>query len=154
MGTFFNTHLLLWEKNFECKFSKMLLDVRFDLSLWWHLPNYDIAFKQIKIVKKLKKICSLFCVPKIDTLKVQICYETFVLICHHSGTILIRILCLKIVKIPQNCLLIIVCFVCFTIGPNMLCIIIYICSQSCTTTVSHFMADITHSRNIVLIISQ
>jgi hypothetical protein len=27
----------------------------------------------------------------------------------------------------------------FTIGPNMLCIIIYICSQSCTTTVSHLL---------------
>jgi hypothetical protein len=88
------------------------------------------------------------------TLKVQICYETFVLICRHSGTFLIRILCPKIVKIPQNCLLIIVFF---TIGPNMLCVIIYICSQSCTTTVSRllpFMVDITHSHNIVLSISQ
>jgi hypothetical protein len=60
------------------------------------------------MVKISKTNCSLFYVPKIYTLKVQICYETFVLICHHSGTFLIRILCPKIVKIPQNCLLIIV----------------------------------------------
>jgi hypothetical protein len=26
-------------KNFEYKFSKMLLDVCFDLSSWWHWPN-------------------------------------------------------------------------------------------------------------------
>jgi hypothetical protein len=39
----------------------------------------------------------------------------------------------------------------------MLCVITYICSQSCTTIVSHllpFMADITHLHNIVLSISQ
>ena len=42
-------------KKFVYKFSKMLSDVCFDLSLWWHLPNQDIAFKQIKIVKILKK---------------------------------------------------------------------------------------------------
>jgi hypothetical protein len=39
----------------------------------------------------------------------------------------------------------------------MLYVIIYICSQSCTITVSHllpFMVDITHSHNIVLSISQ
>jgi hypothetical protein len=91
------------------------------------------------------------------TLKVQTCYEIFVLICHHSGTFLIRILCPKIVKIPQNCLLIIVFEIKSTIGTNMLCVIICICSQSCTNSVSHllpFMADITHSHNIVLSISQ
>jgi hypothetical protein len=39
----------------------------------------------------------------------------------------------------------------------VLCIIIYICLQSCITMVSDllpFMADITHSHNIVLSISQ
>ena len=42
-------------KKFEYKISKMLLDVCFDLSLWWHLPNWDIAFKQIKTIQILKK---------------------------------------------------------------------------------------------------
>ena len=40
-------------KFFEYKFSKMLSDVCFDLSLSWHLPNWNIAFKIIKIVKIL-----------------------------------------------------------------------------------------------------
>src|SRR6202042_717910 len=38
-------------KIFEYKFSKLLSDVCFDLSLLWHLPNWDIAFEIIKIVK-------------------------------------------------------------------------------------------------------
>ena len=38
------------------KFLKMLSDVCFDLSLWWHLPNWVIAFKMVKIVKLPKKM--------------------------------------------------------------------------------------------------
>ena len=87
-------------------------------------------------------------------LKVQMCCETFALICRHSDTCLIRILCPKIVKIPKTaCSLIFV----FAIGPNVLCIIIYICLQSCTIMVSHLlplMADTTCSHNIVLSINQ
>jgi hypothetical protein len=145
------TSLLLWEKKFEYKISKMLLDVCFDLSLWWHLPNQDIAFKQIKIVKILKRNCSLFCVPKIYTLKVQICYETFVLICHHSGTFLIRILCLKIVKIQQNCLLIIVFFLFYNRSKYVMCYHLHLFTIVYNYSIS-FMADITYSYNIVLII--
>ena len=46
--------LLLWEKNFEYKNPIFFSDVCYDLSLWWHLPNLDIAFKQIKTVKITK----------------------------------------------------------------------------------------------------
>ena len=143
----------MWEKKFEYKISKMLLDVCFDLSLWWHLPNQDIAFKQIKIVKILKKNCSLFYVPKIYTLMVQICYETFVLICHHSGTFLIRILCPKIVKIPQNCLLIIVFF--YNRSKYVMHYHLHLFTIMYNYSISFitFMADITHSHNIVLSIS-
>jgi len=38
-------------KKFEYKNSILLSNVCYNLSLWWHLPNWDIAFKQIKIVK-------------------------------------------------------------------------------------------------------
>ena len=31
-------------------------DVCYDLSLWWHLPNWDISFNQIKMVEIPKKI--------------------------------------------------------------------------------------------------
>jgi len=54
--------LLLWENNFEYKNSILLSDVCYDLSLLWQLPNWDIAFKQIKIVKIPKKILlAVFC---------------------------------------------------------------------------------------------
>src|ERR1700733_11878074 len=49
--------------------------------------------------------CLLFCVLIIYTLKVQMCYDTFVLICHCDGTCLIRILYpkkVKIVKMPKT----------------------------------------------------
>jgi hypothetical protein len=111
--------------------------------------------KQFKIVK-IPNNCLLIvlCSYNIYSQGPNVLY---ILICHHSDTCLIRILCpkiVKIVKIPKNtCSL----FFVFTIGPNVLCIIIYICLQSCTTMVScllSFMADITHSHNIVLSISQ
>ena len=38
-GEFFQYKFVTLGKNFEYKISKMLLDVCFDLSLWWHLPN-------------------------------------------------------------------------------------------------------------------
>src|ERR1700729_1795239 len=47
-------------KFFEYKFSKMLSDVCFDLSLLWHLHNWDIAFEIIKKVKISLNISSLF----------------------------------------------------------------------------------------------
>jgi hypothetical protein len=58
----------------EYKISKMLSDVCFNLSLWWHLPSWDIASKQFKIVK-IPNNCLVI-----------------VLICHCGGTCLIRIL--------------------------------------------------------------
>jgi hypothetical protein len=42
------------KKKFEYTNSIFFSDVCYDLSLWWHLPNLDIAFKQIKIVKITK----------------------------------------------------------------------------------------------------
>jgi hypothetical protein len=61
-GKVFQYKFVTVGKNFEYKISKMLLDVCYDLSLWWHLPNWDIAFKQIKIVKKLKtKLLVVLC---------------------------------------------------------------------------------------------
>jgi hypothetical protein len=48
-------------------------------------------------------------------------------------------------------------FLVFTIGPNVLCIIIYTCLQLCTIMVSHLlplMVNITHAHNIVLSINQ
>jgi hypothetical protein len=49
-------------KNFQYKISKLFSDVCFDLSLLWQLPNLDIAFKQIKIVKMPKNnlVCCFF----------------------------------------------------------------------------------------------
>jgi hypothetical protein len=69
MGTKKIMILLLWEKNFEYKKSILLSDVCYDLSLWWHLPNWDIAFKQIKIVKipKNNLACCFFFLPHILT---------------------------------------------------------------------------------------
>jgi len=88
--------LLPWEKNFEYKFSKMLFDVFGDLSLLWHLPNQDIACKQFKIVKIPKKCLFIVLCSYNNILSRSKCaYETFVLICHHCGTGLIRILCPK-----------------------------------------------------------
>jgi len=42
-------------KKFQYKISKLFSDVCFNLLLLWQLPNLDIAFKQIKIVKMPKK---------------------------------------------------------------------------------------------------
>jgi hypothetical protein len=78
--------LLLWEKNFEYKNSIFSSDVCYDLSLWWHLPNWDIAFKQFKIVKIPKKILlSVFCSYNIYSQGTNVLY-TLVYICLQSCT--------------------------------------------------------------------
>ena len=61
-------------KKFEYKNTKISSDVCYDLSLWWHLPNLDIAFKQMKIVKipKNNLACCFWFSPHILT-KVQMC---------------------------------------------------------------------------------
>ena len=79
--------LLLWEKIFEYKNSIFSSDVCYDLSLWWHLPNLDIAFKQIKIVKITKNIltCCFVFLPHILTR-----YKYFVHFCLHLFTIMYK----------------------------------------------------------------
>jgi hypothetical protein len=67
--------LLLWEKKFQYKNSKLFSDVCFDLLLLWQLPNLDIAFKQIKIVKMPKNnLTCCFFVHTTYTHKVQMCW--------------------------------------------------------------------------------
>jgi hypothetical protein len=95
-------------KNFQYKISKLFSDVCFDLLLW-QLPNLDIAFKQIKIVKMPKNYlaCCFFCLYHI-----------------------------------------------YSQGTNVLCTVVYICLQSCTSMVScqlPFMTDMTCLHNSVFI---
>jgi hypothetical protein len=57
------------------KFNIFLSDVCYDLSLWWHLSNLVIAFKQIKTVKITKNnlVCCFFFVLTTYTHQVQMC---------------------------------------------------------------------------------
>ena len=88
---FFDYDFVTVGKNFEYKFSKMLSDVCFDLSLLWHLPNQDIAFE---IIKQSKYNFVTVGKKKLNT-NFQKCSQIFVLICHCHGNCLIRILHLK-----------------------------------------------------------
>ena len=64
----------------------MLSDVCFDLLLWWHLPNWDIAFKIVKIVKLPKKcLLTVFCSYNIYSQGTNVLY-TLVYMCLQSST--------------------------------------------------------------------
>jgi len=133
-----------------------------------HYESLNFYLRLISLTMLLRQTCSTtLLLSTVGTKKVMIlllweknlkykfsknalqCLLWFVIV---VATCLIRnIACkqFKIVKIPNNCLLVVLCsYNIYSKDPNVLCIIVYIYLQSCTTMVSHlvpFMADITHS---------